>query len=166
MSLTKFVYIPDSSGYSVQDAAADVIAIQLDGGASRYRRDRIGSNSTVSVRWTFDPDEYRYFRAFYRFLTEKGAQPFLIDLVLDTQFPQEHVAHFVPGSVRLQEQRGHAYFVTAELEVEPTVFEDEEQESAYAALYSAFGSDYATAFPPFEDQLNTLMNIEIPADLV
>lgn len=161
----KFAIPPESSGYMVEDAAADVIAIKLDGGASRYRRDRIGSNSKVSVRWTFDPDEYRYFRAFYRFLTENGAKPFRIDLVLDTQFPEEHVAHFVPGTVRLQEQRGHAYFVSAELEVEPTVFEDEEAELANAVLFGAFGSDYPTAFPLFEDKLDVLMNIEIPADL-
>lgn len=165
MALTKFVYIPDSSGYSVQDAAADVIAIQLDGGASRYRRDRIGSNSNVSVRWTFDPEEYRYFRAFYRFLTEKGAKPFLIDLVLDTQFPEEHVAHFVPGSVRLQEQRGHAYFVTAELEVEPTLFEDEEAELMMATLFSIYGDNYATAFPIMENQLDDIVNVQLPGVL-
>lgn len=166
MALLKFAYIPDASGYTVEDAAADVIAIQLDGGASRYRRDRIGSYSMVNVRWTLDPEEYRYFRSFYRFAVEKGAKPFLVDLVLDTQFPQEHEAHFVPGSVRLQEQKGHAYFVSAQLEVKPTVFEDEGAELAMAVLFSAFGSDYTTAFPLFEDQLDVLMNIEIPADLV
>lgn len=165
MALTKFVYIPDASGYVVEDAAADVIAIKLDGGASRYRRDRIGSNSKVSVRWTFDPDEYRYFRAFYRFLTEKGAKPFRIDLVLDTQFPEEHVAHFVPGTVRLQEQRGHMYSVTAELEVKPTAFENEEDELNLAALYSALGPNYATTFPPLENTFDQLINVQIPGDL-
>lgn len=166
MPLLKFPFVPDSSGYSVEDAAADVIAVKLDGGASRYRRDRIGSNSKVSVRWTFDPEEYRYFRAFYRLLTDKGAKPFLVDLVLDTEFPEEHTAHFVPGTVRLQEQKGHGYFVTAELEVEPTVYEDEAQEIQKALLFTLFGKDYASAFPPIEDQLNTVVNIELPGDLL
>lgn len=162
MALLKFAYIPDASGYTVEDAAADVIAIQLDGGASRYRRDRIGSYSMVNVRWTLDPDEYRYFRSFYRFALEKGAKPFLVDLVLDTQFPQEHEAHFVPGSVRLQEQKGHAYFVTAQLEVKPTVFEDEAAELYNVVLYSLLGPEYETLFPPIEDDLNTIVNIQLP----
>lgn len=165
MALIKFAYIPDSASYSVEDAAADVIAIKLDGGASRFRRDRIGSNSNVTVRWTLDPGGYRYFRAFYRFLTEKGAKPFLIDLVIDTQFPKEHTAHFVPGSVRLQEQKGHAYIVAAELEAQPTVFENEEAELTLATLYSLFGEDYASTFPPIEDQLNSLTNYLIPGAL-
>lgn len=164
MAIIKFAYIPDASGYVVEDAAADVIAIKLDGGASRYRRDRIGSNSKVSVRWTLDPSEYRYFRMFYRFLTDKGAKPFLIDLVLDTEFPAEHTAHFIPGSVRLQEQRGQAYIVSAELEVEPTVIENEDEERAAAILFSIFGPSYEEDFPPVESKLDVVVNLHLPGD--
>jgi hypothetical protein len=159
----KFSIPPDAAGYTTEDSA-EVIAIKLDGGASRYRRDKTGSTSKVSVKWSFDREEYRYFRGFFNQLVQKGADPFLIDLVLDLPDPLEHRAYFVPGTVRLTEQRGHYYGVTAELEVYHTDTNTSD-EAEFAGLYGAFGPDYATTFPPFDDQLNTLVNTTLPGDL-
>lgn len=156
MSLTKFAFLPESAGYSVEDPN-EVIAIKLDGGASRYRRDKLGSTSKVSVRWTFDREGYRYFRAFYRSLLERGSSPFLIDLVLDVEDPVEHQAYFVPGSVRLAEQRGHYYGVTAELEAYPTDI-NEADEIDLVFMYNNFGSNWQL----YEDQLDVLMNYTWP----
>lgn len=160
MALTKFTIPPEATGYSMEDPN-EVIAIKLDGGASRYRRDKLGGTSKVSVKWSFDREEYRYFRAFYRSLLGRGSQPFLIDLVIDLPDPIEHKAYFVPGTVRLQEQRGHYYGVTAELEAYPTEL-NETEEADFAALYGEFGSTYATDFPPVEDELNTQINTNLP----
>lgn len=156
MALTKFAYPPESSGYTTEDPA-EVIAIKLDGGASRYRRDKIGSTSRVSVRWVFDPTQYRYFRAFYHSLLGRGSEPFLIDLVLDYAEPTEHKAYFVPGTVRLSEQRGHYYGVTVELEAYPTEV-DTELEIGYVYMINNFGDNWAY----YEDQLNTIVNTSWP----
>jgi hypothetical protein len=163
MALTKFIIPPEATGYSMEDPN-EVIAIKLDGGASRYRRDKVGGTSRVTVKWSFDRDEYHYFRAFYRSLLGRGAQPFLIDLVIDLADPTEHTAYFVPGTVRLQEQRGHYYGVTAELEAYQTPL-DETEELNFAALFSEFGATYATDFPPLEDVLNEVVNVQLPGAL-
>lgn len=152
MALTKFVLPPESAGYSVEDPA-EVIAIQLDGGAARYRRDKTGSTSKVMVKWSFDRQEYRYFRGFYLSLLGRGAQPFLIDLVLDYAEPVEHTAYFVPGSVRLQEQKGHYYGVTAELEAYPNEL-DSELEKNLVFMYNTLGPNWSL----FEDKLDHIVN--------
>lgn len=156
MALTKFIYPPESSGYTTEDPA-EVITIKLDGGAPRYRRDKVGSTSKVSVRWVFDPTQYRYFRAFYHSLLGRGSEPFLIDLVLDYAEPTEHIAYFTPGTVRLAEQRGHYYGVTAELEAFPNPL-DEELEIYYVFMINNFGDDWAFD----EDLLNTIVNTQWP----
>lgn len=156
MALTKFIYPPESSGYTTEDPA-EVITTKLDGGASRYRRDKIGSTSRVSVRWVFDPIQYRYFRAFYHSFLGRGSEPFLIDLVLDYAEPTEHKSYFVPGTVRLAEQKGHYYGVTAELEAYPTEV-DTEVEIDYVYLINEFGDSW----PYGEDQLNIIVNTMWP----
>lgn len=162
MAVIKFPIPPEAAGYAMEDPN-EVIAIKLDGGASRYRRDKINGAAKVSVRWSFDRTEYEFFRAFFRSTLGRGSAPFRIDLVVDFASPVEHLAYFVPGSVRLQEQRGHYYGVTAELEVTQNAI-DETTQRDYVALYSYFGPDYATTFPPFEDRLNTMMNTTLPGD--
>lgn len=156
MALVKFAYPPESAGYTTEDPA-EVIAIKLDGGASRYRRDKIGSTSKVSVRWSFDPIQYRYFRAFFHSLLERGSSPFLVDLVLDRSEPTEHKAYFVPGTVRLAEQRGHYYGVTAELEAYPTAVEPE-TEIDYVYMINEFGDNWMY----YTDQLDVLVNTSWP----
>ena len=156
----KFSIPPESSGYTMEDPA-EVIAIKLDGGASRFRRDKIGSTSKVSVRWTFDREDYTYFRNFYHALLGRGSLPFLIDLVLDEASPTEHKCYFVPGTVRLAEQRGHYYGVTAELEAHPIVANLEEA-ARDAAMVSEFGQDWRSAFPIWEDLLDTEVNGTLP----
>lgn len=156
MSLPKFRYSPDSSGYSVEDPD-EVLSVQLAGGAGRYRRDRIDSSSLVSVSWTFDPTEYRYFRAFYRSVLGRGSTPFLIDLVIDHALLEEYTAYFVPGSVTLGQQRGLAYEVRAQLEVLSNEVDDE-AETYFVYLVNEFGEDWQVD----EDAINTIVNLDLP----
>lgn len=162
MALSKFKLAPDNSSYSVTDGK-EVVSVALDGGAGRYRQDILGASSSVSVQWVCDRTEYRYLRAFYSAIADKGATPFLIDLILDDPLPVEHKAYFVPGSMVLTSQKGLSYYVSAQLEVEPVgVSEDD---IVFAALYSEFESGYQTEFPAFEDVFDNLMNVQIPADI-
>jgi len=161
--LTKLQLSPSSASYSVTDGKGSIRTI-LDGGASRYRRDLIGVNSSVKVSWLCDRDQYRYFRAFYRSLLQNGSKAFILDLILDNPTPVPHTCRFIPGSVSLSEQSGLMYVVSAELEVEPSDI-DEDAEAAFAFLFSMFGSTWETDFPHIESDLDNIINVELPADI-
>lgn len=118
MPLPKFILLPESSSYSVE-APKETLSIKLDGGASRFRVDNTRNFYKVSVKWVFDAVEYRYWRGFFRMVLGSGALPFTLDLITIRPSPEEHVVQIIPGTVRLQEQRGTYYGVTAELEAYP-----------------------------------------------
>jgi len=154
--MDKFQIPPDSAGYSVTDGK-EVIAIQLDGGAARYRRDILNANSKVTCQWSFDRDEYQYMRSFYKTATSNGSLPFLIDLALDEPTLTEHQAYFVPGSVMLREQRGHLYVVSAELDVKPIP-----RDAAYDEGVVMIWSNYAPEPAVFLNALEQLVNVDLP----
>jgi hypothetical protein len=141
MPLPKLALLPDTSGYSVQDGQ-DVIAIELDGGAGRYIRDKFGSTSRVAVSWTLLPYQHEYLRAFYNTVTQKGSLPFLCDLILDDPTPIEHVCRIVPGTMSLGQQEGYAYTSSATFEVEP-ITPDEELDEALVELFPYYEGDYS-----------------------
>lgn len=160
MALTKFIYPPDSSSYSVSDGS-EVVSVGLSGGAGRYRQDVLGATSTVDCTWVFGPNEYKYFRAFYRALTGKGATPFLIDLILDIPELTEHKVYFIPNSVQLTGQRGATYWVSAQLEVYPAEM-DNAAALEYISLCNTLHPIKPEAFPPMDDIVNTIININLP----
>ena len=154
--MDKFQLPPDSAAYTVVDGK-EVIAIQLDGGAARYRRDILNANSKVTCQWTFDRDEYQYLRAFYKTSTSNGSLPFLIDLALDDPALTEHQAYFVPGSMSLREQRGHMYVVAAELDVKP-IPRDQAYDESLVMIWSGYAPDPSL----FLNQLEQLVNVQMP----
>lgn len=160
MALSKFILPPDNSAYSVTDGK-EIVVTQLDGGAGRYRRDILGATSTVNASWILNEDSYKYLRSFYRALTLKGAKPFLIDLILDEPTLTEHKAYFIPGSMQLTAQKGLTYWVSAQLETQPAEI-DYDAEAAFAALYGELGPNWQTLFPPIEDQMHAILNVDFP----
>jgi len=154
-ALTKFVLPPDNSAYSVTDGI-ETVATQLDGGASRYRRDIMGSTSRVMVAWNVGPAEYTYIRSFYKAVVASGSLPFEIDLLLDEPRLTTHKAYFRPGSMVLNSQKGLTYFVTAELEVYPLPV------SEFAADYVFMYNEFGAGFAYWEDRLNTIVNVDLP----
>lgn len=163
MALTKFIYPPENSAYSVTDGK-EVVSTQLDGGAARYRRDILGATSTVNVSWVLGTNEYKYVRSFFRALTLKGSKPFLIDLILDEPTLTEHKVYFIPGSMQLTAQKGLTYWVSAQLEVVPAEI-DYEAEAAFVALFAEYGESWQTDFPIFENQFNIEINSTLPGIL-
>lgn len=155
MALTNFAIPPDNSSYSVTDGN-EVIATKLASGASRYRRDIIGATSTVNVTWIVGRDAYKYIRAFYKAIAQKGALPFTIDLILDEPDLTAHKAYFVPGTMVLTGQQGLTYFVSAQLEVYPN--EATESDAEYVYLYNGFGPNYLS----FEALFNKTVNVDLP----
>lgn len=139
MPLPKLALRPDAQGYSVQDGE-EVIAIELDGGAMRYSRDKWGSTSRVSATWTLLPVEYQYLRAFYNTTIQKGSLPFLCDLILDDPSPVEHVCRIVPKTMNLGAQQGLMYISSCTLEVEPNSIDTKADESI-VMLYEEYRDD-------------------------
>lgn len=155
--MVKFAIPPDQSGYSVKDGL-EVVATQLEGGAPKIRRDILGAVSRVNVTWIVDVDGYRYVKAFYKAITQSGALPFLIDLILDKPGLTEHTAYFVPDSIKLSQQRGNSYTVNAELYVTP---EDVTQtDSDFVFIYNEFGDDW-TELAEFDYMINVEMVFDI-----
>lgn len=109
---------PDSTNYDAISNAASV-SVQLDGGASRFRKDQLGAAVVVDAQWSLGPDDYNWIMAFYRTGTDQGADAFTIDLVWDKADVATYTAHFVPGTFSLASQIGLTYVVKAQLEIIP-----------------------------------------------
>lgn len=110
-------FVPEQSGYTVAHPN-QVVSIELDGGAPRLRSDILRANSTVGVSWLLDRVEYTLFMKFMRQDTERGALPFLVDLVTDFFQLARHRVTLVPGSLRTSQVTGLTYRVAADLRVE------------------------------------------------
>lgn len=157
--MQKFTIPPDAAGYTFRDGR-HVLGTRLMGGASRYRKDLAGSTSTVSVNWTTDREGYLYIRSFFNAIVQKGALPFLIDLVLDQPETTEHKAYFIPETLSLNGQRGLQYSVSAELEVYPAA------PWPYAEDYVAIYNEFGNTFRYYENVLDILMNVSWPDALL
>ncbi len=146
--LRKLTYAPDQSSYS-DTPANETLTVNLQGGASRYRKDVLSSTSVVSARWTLSLVGYTYLKKFYNSVSKKASVPFLIDLIIDDGDLTEHTVHFVPGSFRLVSVKGHSRTITAQLEVEP-VETDEATDLAYLDMVDAYGEKFGDIFNPLE----------------
>jgi hypothetical protein len=166
MALTKLTIAPDQAGYAVTDGV-EVISAKLDGGASRYRKDVVGANSTVNAVWRVGKTDFRYLRSFFNILNGKGAKAFLLDLYLDREELTEHECHFIPGSFRLSGQRGQQFTVSAQIEAKPIKLSEEEEEAerVWATLYGELGPDFENLFPPIESDFDDIITIDFPANL-
>ena len=113
----KLLLVPDQENYTVDDNDA-VVQTKVDGGPARYRLDYLGSSMQVETTWTLNPDEYQYFRAFYNYCN-KGADPFLCDLIIDAPELRTYVCRFKSNTFKLNRVRGSSYTVKCTLEVTP-----------------------------------------------
>lgn len=136
--MNKMSIPPDQSGYAVTPGSGTK-RTELDGGLGRYRRDILNQSSLVNCSWTVNREEYNYLMAFFRINEKNGGDGFYVDLILDTQEPTEYIAHIVPGSWSLTQQRGTGYTVAAQLEVE-AIEHDYEYDQSLIDIYEAYGS--------------------------
>jgi len=144
---------PDYSSYTVTDSA-QVLAVKLKGGASRYRQDILNSTSTVACQWTLTAGQYEYWRAFYRTATLTGAYPFYCPLTLDRSGVTNFKCYFVPDSISVSGMEGDVVFVVqAQLEVYP----NPPNPLSDAAIIAFNGN-----LQQLEDRLNTITNYLLP----
>lgn len=158
MTLLKLYLTPVVDSYAVEPVSP-VVAVALDGGASRARLDLLGAPIIVSVTWVLGAVEYDYLMAFYRSPTgmERGARPFLMDLVTLNSTAQEHTVRLIGDSLRLTGQSGLAYTVVARLEVTPPADTDE-YDSSFIQLWPEYGEDLVGLL----EQLEVLVNQSLP----
>lgn len=113
--MIKLLLSPDQDSYTVTEGE-DTIATKVGGGQPRMRRDLLNADSKVEVQFTVNPTEYQYIRAFYNY-TNRGADQFLIDLIVETGELREYIARIIPGSWKLTSVKGHTFKVKFTLTV-------------------------------------------------
>ena len=117
--MRKLQLTPEARGYSAQ-VGGGALSVTLDGPAGRHRTDVSGDPVFLNLNWQLEAEEYRYLRAFYRTGTRRGAEPFLLDLVVSGPEVLEHTVKFVDGSFVLTEVSGETFRVTATVEARPS----------------------------------------------
>ena len=152
---TLLALAPDQAGYSVTEPE-EVLAVQLDGGLPRFRQDLIGGAKKVTVQWTIGPADYSYLKAFYRTTVGRGAEAFLVDLILDEPVLTQHEAYFNPGTMKLTGVQGLTYTVKAELFVKP-IAPDTEYDEALVELVGIYGTDTTRMLNLFEEFANVTL---------
>lgn len=129
--MIKLLLTPDQESYSVADGE-DTISTKVGGGQPRVRRDLLNAESTVEVQWTLSPAEYQYIRAFYNY-SNRGADSFLLDLLVETETLREYVCRIKPGSWKLSSVKGSTFKVKCTLLVASN-----DDGLDYAAIVSGF----------------------------
>ena len=137
--MAKLLLTPSRASYSVEDGL-DFIEVELEGGAPRFRRDKIGSAKRVSCQWELNESEKRYWDAFYETGLNAGADWFTIDLIIDDYDLEEFEAHFASDSRVFDGQEGKMYTVQADLFVIP----NERNTTFDALIINTFEADQDT----------------------
>lgn len=150
--------IPDVTSYAV-DFGQEVVYNQLDGGAGRYRRDILKSSYVVTVQWICDPSEYDYLCSFYRVAVDNASMPFTMMLISDRSELALHECYFVPKTFRLADQQGHAYTVTATLEVKQLAPAGTNLDELLVILMDLYGDDFYWAM----DLIDQIINVRLPS---
>lgn len=109
---------PDTASYTFKYSNTN-LSTELEGGASRFRADKLGATHRLDCQWTLNLKNYNYLMAFYRTTLGYGALSFTINLIADSGALVTLTAYFVPGTFGLIAQQGNMYVVGASLEVIP-----------------------------------------------
>lgn len=124
---------PTSSGFATVDGDSTV-SIQLDGGGPRVRKDQLNVVTRVSAAFVMTPEDYTYFRAFYRTSMKNGSQPFTIPLLgIDDSNWALYSAQMVGGTLKWPSNQGATLTVTMDMWVMPN-----NVTTGDAAIISAF----------------------------
>lgn len=144
MALQRLELRPEKASYRYS-INRDVVSSQLEGGLSRRRRDIAGSSSVIKCTWFLKPTDYQYFMAFYHSATQRGAETFLIDLLLEQPFLEEKEAAFIEETL-VMKQIGLSFEVSADLETVP--FQADDFADVVLILYAeeADSDDFLNAF--------------------
>jgi hypothetical protein len=159
MVLPRLILVPDADGYQGGEVE-EVTYTPLEGGPGRTRRDCIGGTKIVAVKWTLNPRQYAYWRAFYSTTVARGELPFTCPLNSDDGTgPADHTCRFVPGSVSQPTVGAFTYVMRASLEVTPLP-RNETVDEEIVMVYGLLGDEASTIFA----DLAILVNVTMPED--
>jgi len=131
--MTQLLVNPTIVGHSVE-FGNNVISIEMDGGAARYRLDKIGSTHKVSVQWMLEEQAYNYLMAFYRTEIDYGSLPFTLAIKsVEGASSATYTARIIPGTLRLSAFLNTLYQVNATLEVTPLTINEGADQALIAA---------------------------------
>lgn len=159
----KLNYIPNQASYSI-DTRQETIAIPLEGGTSRYRKDIIDAGTIANVSWILNTTEYADFREFYKLTTSAGTTSFKVDLAINSTTVEEYDARIIPDSLSTSRYGDGFFNVQAQLELEAKT-RDPDADLARAVLYPIYGANYATLFPVDENAIDIIINTDFPSYL-
>lgn len=151
-----------NDSYSVDKSAAEMIRVQLDGGAGRYAVDLFGISDLVNCSFVCSPSDFNYLKSFYNVAVSSG-ESFLMNLLIDRFELTLYECRFMPNTFKITGTKGLTTFVSAT--VEAILYGDiPVSDEDILVLIDEFGQSYETDFPIYEDILHTIVNIELPAD--
>ncbi|MDN5511170.1 hypothetical protein [Acinetobacter sp.] len=151
--LNRLAYCVQQSGYTV-NFGNDVIAQNLDGGPSRYRRDIRRNSHLVSVSWVVKLRGYQYLTAFHRVWMRNPSQPFLAKLIIDDELKDYEC--FFKSAIQLNSKNGPVYQVSAQLEVKALIADD-----VFDELLVEVGNQ-SIDLGELMDPLEELVNVDLP----
>jgi hypothetical protein len=109
---------PSQTSYRVKKPL-EFIQVELEGGETRTRRDKIGATYTVDCQWQLTPEQYGTISGFFRDRLQNGVRIFRIPLKIDVAALVEYRARFLGEPEELTANEGLLHVVSARLEVLP-----------------------------------------------
>ncbi len=109
---------PSQQGYSVKKPK-EFIQVELDGGESRTRRDKINVPYVVNCQWELTPSQYTTLTGFFRDRLQSGTRVFRIPLLIDVPKLVLYRARLLGEAEELAANMGLLHVVRATLEVTP-----------------------------------------------
>jgi hypothetical protein len=159
----KLNYTPNQASYSL-DTRQETIAIPLEGGTGRHRRDIIDAATIANVSWVLNTTEYADFREFYKLTTAAGTTSFKIDLAINYGTLEEYDARIIPDSLSTSRYADGFFRVQAQLELNAKP-RDTDTDLIALVLYPEYGENYTTLFPPSENDIDIIINTDFPSYL-
>lgn len=157
MVLPTLALVPESTTFSA-NVGDGVLSVKLDGGASRYRRNYIGSTYDVKCSWVLNKAQYEYMKAFYRTACNDGSTPFYLKMIFEDGELKPYKAYFKPKSLTTSgPDAGQVFNVSADFEVYP---------NQDAAINDDILIAFEGNFPTAEDELNDITNYQLPVSMV
>lgn len=146
----KMALRPNQSGYSVQHPYA-INRMQMDGGASRFRKGKKNLPSSVTLQWATSKNGYDYLVAFFKMWQDQypAINSFLLDLIIDDSELMEYSCDFTSG-LRLDQVAGHAYYISADIEATAKKRNNDQDEIIVLGVLDLLN--------PFEQ----LVNVDLP----
>ena len=139
---------PDQVGYQYKPGQS-FIEVELDGGAPRMRRDKVGMCHYVTCKFSCTEEQYTRLMAFFRESLEDCTLQFRMPLKIDTHHVISYKCQITGEPPSLVENAGLLHVVQAQLKVfpNPILAAAVQLQNITVPEFEAIGVQKATQFP-------------------